>query len=66
VAGCRELWPLGFLGAQKIEEELEYFLKHKAVEQIEFTGSTFLFTISTEAPNLAASTLPQNSYISFL
>lgn len=59
--------PLGFLGAQKAEEELEYFLKCKAVKQIEFTGSTLLFlTISTEAPNLASSTVPRSLYFPFM
>lgn len=56
-----------FLGAQKAKEELEYFLKCKAVKQIEFIGSTLLFfTISTEAPNLASSTVPRSLYFPFM
>lgn len=55
-----------FLGAQKAEKELEYFLKCKAVEQIEFTGSRFLFSKSTEAPNLASGASPPSSYFPFM
>lgn len=66
MVGSRELWPLGFLGAQKAKKELEYFLKYKAVEQIEFRGSALLFfTLSTEAPNLAGA-LCLSPYISLL
>lgn len=67
MAVSRELWSLGFLRAQKAEKELEYFLKYKAVEQIEFTGSALLFfTILTEAPNLAGSAVSRSLYFAFM
>lgn len=57
-AGYRGLWPPGFPGGTKDRGRTGRFFKCKAGEQIEFTGSTLFFTISTEALILASNALP--------
>lgn len=41
MAGCRELWPLGFLGAPKAKKELEYFLKLKQWSKLSSQGQHY-------------------------